>query len=197
MATDGDFGHIWASESLRRHWALMLALGIMLAALGMIGLVMATAFTIASVLVFGALLVVGGIAQVVEAFRARGWKSTALHVFIALVYIAAGAIALTDPVAASLSLTLFIAAMLIVAGVLRVVMALQMRPVRGWLWVLGGGMLSVLLAVAILVQWPLSGLLAIGLFVALELLIDGSSCMLFALAARSAAPIDGGRLKHA
>jgi uncharacterized membrane protein HdeD (DUF308 family) len=197
MATDGDLGHTWASEALRRHWAFMLALGILMVVLGMIGLVMAATFTIASVLVFGALLVVGGIAQVVEAFRATGWRSTALHVFIALVYIAAGAIALYDPVAASLSLTLFIAAMLIVAGVLRVVMALQMRPVRGWVWVLGGGILSVLLAVAILVQWPVSGLLAIGLFVAIELLIDGWSCILFALAARSPAPGDGGRLKHA
>lgn len=197
MAGDGDLSHSWASESLRQHWRWMLSLGILMVVLGMIGLFMAATFTIASVLVFGALLVVGGIAQLVEAFRATAWRSTALHMFIALVYIAAGAIALYDPVAASLSLTLFIAAMLIVAGVLRAVMALQMRPVRGWVWVLGGGILSVLLAVAILVQWPLSGLLAIGLFVALELLIDGWSCVLFAVAARSIAPVDGARLKHA
>ncbi len=125
------------------------------------------------------------------------WKSTALHVFIALVYIAAGALALYDPVAASLSLTLFIAAMLLVVGVLRVVMALQMRPVRGWGWVLAGGIMSLLLGLAIVVQWPISGLLAIGLFVALELIIDGWSCIWFALAARASTPSDSARLTTA
>ena len=37
------------------------------------------------------------------------------------------------------------------------------------------------------VQWPVSGLLAIGLFVAIELLVDGWACILIALAAKSAA----------
>jgi uncharacterized membrane protein HdeD (DUF308 family) len=82
-----------------------------------------------------------------------------------LVYIAAGALALYHPLAASLSLTLFIAAMLLVAGVLRATMAFQMRPVRGWRWVLAGGVMSVLLGVAIIAQWPVSALVAIGLFV--------------------------------
>ncbi len=194
QATD-DIGTTWASESLRRHWRWMLALGVLMVLLGMIGLVMAATFTIASVLVFGALLVVGGVAQSIEAFRAARWKSTALHVFIALVYIAAGVLALYDPVAASLSLTLFIAAMLLVVGALRAVMALQMRPVRGWGWVLAGGLMSLFLATAIIVQWPVSGLLASGLFVALELVIGGLCCILFALAARAAAPSDSARLR--
>jgi uncharacterized membrane protein HdeD (DUF308 family) len=197
MRATNDIGSTWASESLRRHWTWMLALGILMVLLGMFGLVMATAFTLASVLVFGALLVVGGVAQSIEAFRATHWKSTALHVFIALVYIAAGALALYDPVAASLSLTLFVAAMLLVVGVLRAVMALQMRPVRGWGWVLAGGIMSLLLGLAIVVQWPVSGLLAIGLFVALELIIDGWSCIWFALAARASTPSDSARLTTA
>jgi uncharacterized membrane protein HdeD (DUF308 family) len=197
MRVTNDIGNAWACESLRRHSGWMLALGILLVLLGMIGLVMATALTVASVLLFGALLVVGGIAQAIEAFRAAGWKSRALHVFIALIYIAAGALALYDPVAASLSLTLFVAAMLLVTGALRVVMAFQMRPVRGWGWVLAGGSMSLLLGIAILVQWPVSGLLAIGLFVALELMIAGWSCILFALAARAATPPDSARLNPA
>ena len=197
MQVTDDIGNTWACESLRRHWGWMLALGILMVLLGMIGLVMAAAFTLASVLVFGALLVVGGVAQTIEALRATGWKSITLHVFIALVYIAAGALALYDPVAASLSLTLFIAAMLLIAGVLRAVMAFQMRPVRGWGWVLAGGIMSLLLGIAIIVQWPVSGLLAIGLFVALKLVIAGWVCILFALAARSAARSGSARLRPA
>ena len=186
-----------ASKSLRLHWRRMLALGILMVLLGMIGLGMAATFTIASVLVFGVLLVVGGIAQSIQAFRATGRKSTALQGSIALVYVAVGAVALYDPVAASLSFTLFIAAMLLVVGALRAVMALDLRPVHGWGWVLAGGIMSLLLGIAIIVQWPLSGLLAIGLFVALELLIGGWCSILFALAARSFAHSESARLRLA
>ena len=186
MATNTADG-AWVLGSLREHWVWMLALGILMVVLGAIGLYMTASFTVASVLLFGVLLVIGGIARLLEAFRARGWKSIGLHIVIALVYVAAGAIALYDPIAASLSLTLFIVAMLLVTGVLRAVIALQMRPVKGWVWVLGSGILSVLLGALIFFQWPVSGLLAIGLFVAIELLVDGWGCILIALAAKSAA----------
>jgi uncharacterized membrane protein HdeD (DUF308 family) len=178
----------WVLGSLREHWGFMLALGILMVVLGVIGLYMSASFTIASVLVFGVLLVIGGAARLIEAFRALGWKSIALHILIALVYLAAGGVALYDPVAASLSLTLFIVAMLVVTGVSRAVIALHMRPVKGWVWVLGTGVIAVLLGVLIFLQWPVSGLLAIGLFVAIELLVDGWGCILIALAAKSAGP---------
>lgn len=175
----------WQPGLLHRHWGWMLALGILMLILGVIGLYMSVALTIASVLLFGVLLLVGGGAQIAQAFRARGWKSVALHVAIALLYIAAGGIALFDPVAASLSLTLFIAAMLLATGALRVIIALQMRPIRGWVWVLVGGIASVLLGILIMADWPVTGLFAIGLFVAIELILDGWSCILIALAAKS------------
>ena len=178
-------GNAWTLGSLERHWGWMLALGILSLVLGVIGLYMSVALTIVSVLFFGALLVVAGIAQAIQAVRATGWRSVALHVGIAVLYIVGGGIALYDPVAASLSLTIFIAAMLLVAGVFRAVMAFQMRPTSGWGWVLLGAILSFLLGLLIFIQWPVSGLFAIGLFVAIELIIDGWSCILFALAAKS------------
>ena len=122
-----ETGNAWPLGSLHRHWGWMLALGVLMLVLGVIGLYASVALTIVSVLLFGALLVAGGIAQAIQAFRASGWKSVALHVGIALLYIVGGGIALYDPVAASLSLTIFIAAMLLVAGIFRAVMAFQMR----------------------------------------------------------------------
>lgn len=178
-------GNAWPLGSLQRHWGWMLALGVLMLVFGVIGLYASVALTIVSVLLFGALLVAGGIAQAIQAFRASGWKSVALHVGIALLYIVGGGIALYDPVAASLSLTIFIAAMLLVAGIFRAVMAFQMRPIGGWGWVLFGGIMSFLLGLLIFAQWPVSGFFAIGLFVAIELIVDGWSCILFALAAKS------------
>lgn len=171
--------------ALRKNWGWMLALGIVMLILGIVGLYMSVALTVASVMLFGVLLVIGGIAQVVQAFRDSGWKSVTLHIGIALLYIVAGVLALYDPIAASLGLTFFIAAMLLASGVMRAMMAFQMRPLAGWGWVLFGAIMSFLLGVLILIQWPASGLFAIGLFVAIELIVDGWSCIFVGLAAKS------------
>ena len=192
-----ETGNAWPLGSLRQHWGWMLALGILMLVLGVIGLFASVALTIVSVLLFGALLVAGGIAQAIEAFRATGWKSVALHIGIALLYIVGGGIALYDPVAASLSLTIVIGAMLLATGILRAIIAIQMRPIRGWGWVLFGGIMSVLLGVLIFAEWPVSGLFAIGLFVAIELIVEGWSCILFALAAKASGASGSGQERTA
>lgn len=60
MATNTS-DSMWALGSLRQHWGWMLAFGILMLVLGAIGLYMTATFTLASVLVFGALLVIGGV----------------------------------------------------------------------------------------------------------------------------------------
>ena len=104
---------------------------------------------------------------------------------IALVYIVGGIIAVTDPVIAGMTLALLIAWTLIVIGVLRLVMALQIRATDGWLWALLGCVLSVVLGIIIINEWPQSGLWVIGLFVAIEMLFAGWSQVMIALAAKN------------
>jgi uncharacterized membrane protein HdeD (DUF308 family) len=120
-----------------------------------------------------------------QAFRAEAWKGRVWHVLIALVYIVGGIIAVTEPVIAGMTLALLIAWTLIVIGVLRLFMALQMRGAAGWLWTLLGGVLSVVLGVMIINEWPQSGLWVIGLFVAIEILFAGWSQIMIALAAKN------------
>jgi len=120
-----------------------------------------------------------------QAFRAEAWTGRVWHVLIALVYIVGGIIAVTEPVIAGMTLALLIAWTLIVIGVLRLFMALQMRGAAGWLWTLLGGVLSVVLGVMIINEWPQSGLWVIGLFVAIEILFAGWSQIMIALAARN------------
>jgi uncharacterized membrane protein HdeD (DUF308 family) len=74
-----------------------------------------------------------------------------------------------------------------VVGLLRILMALQLRPVSGWGWTLISGVISILLGAMILTQWPTSGFWVIGLFVAIEMIVNGWSSVFIALAARKAA----------
>lgn len=170
---------------LKKNWAWMLSLGIVMVMLGVIGLGMTVLFNEIVVMYFGFLLLFGSGVQLMQAFRAEAWKGRVWHVLIALVYIVGGIIAITEPVIAGMTLALLIAWTLIVIGVLRLFMGLQMRGANGWLWTLLGGVLSVVLGVMIINEWPQSGLWVIGLFVAIEILFAGWSQIMIALAAKN------------
>ncbi|MFC1836383.1 HdeD family acid-resistance protein [Thermodesulfobacteriota bacterium] len=171
---------------VKRNWGWLLALGIMSLILGIIGLGMTFVLTLASMMFFGILLIVGGGAQIVEAFKCKGWKGILLHILIAVIYLFAGIVVINNPVGASMILTLMFAGALVAVGLLRIVMAIQLRGFSNWIWPLLGGILSILLGAMIVGEWPVSGLWVIGLFIALELIIHGWSYIFVALAARNA-----------
>jgi uncharacterized membrane protein HdeD (DUF308 family) len=170
---------------LSRHWKWLLVVGILCLVLGFIGLGMTFLLTLASVLYFGVLMLVAGGAQLVQAFRASGWRSVLAAVLIALLYILAGLMVITRPLLASILLTGTLAGMLLLIGVLRCIMAFQHRAMQGWGWALLGGIVTILLGLMILSRWPASALWVIGMFLAIELIVQGWSLTLIAIAART------------
>ncbi|EXJ14259.1 HdeD family acid-resistance protein [Imhoffiella purpurea] len=170
--------------NLTRHWGWLVALGVLSTLLGVMGLWMSIWLTVASVLVFGLLLAVGGGLQLFDATKCKGWKSTFAHGGIALIYLIAGVLMIFDPLSAAIALTLVLGVALLTAGSLRLVIAFQHRKEKGWTWAAFGGALSLLLGVLVLVQWPVSGVWVIGLVVAIELLINGWTAIFLGLAAR-------------
>ncbi len=172
--------------TLQQNWSWLLAVGILFIVLGVIGLGMLFQLTMISVMFFGVLLLIGGGAQFVDAFKCKGWKGVLWHVLMAILYIIAGITVIRDPVLASALLTLLLGGAIAGAGIVRVIMALQHRGTKGWSWTLVSGIISILLGVMIFAKWPVSGLWVIGLFVAVELIINGWSCIFIALAAKNA-----------
>ena len=171
---------------MRANWGWLLAMGIGLTALGAVGLYMAGALTLASLWWIGVLTIAGGGLTLADAFRAEGWKAKLWEMLIALLYIAAGMVMLLNPAASAVWFTLFIAAFLFASGILRVITGFQIRDqVKGWGWTVFGGIASVVLAIMIWAQWPVSGLWVIGMFVAIELVMQGTSMISIALAAKA------------
>lgn len=171
---------------LGKNWIWLLLLGFLFLILGLIGLGRLFALSLAGALFFGVLIIIGGVAQFLEALKCKGWKGVAFHVLISVLYVIGGVFVIRDPLAASVLLTWVLATVLICVGVLRIIMAIQMRSSGSWIIPLLGGIISIVLGGIILAQWPLSGLFVIGLFVAVELIVNGWSYIFIALAARSA-----------
>jgi uncharacterized membrane protein HdeD (DUF308 family) len=169
---------------LQKNWGWLLGWGILSIILGVIGLGMTFALTVASVLFFGVLILVGGVIQFAEAFKCKGWKGFLWYLLIAVFYVIAGIAVIANPVAASMLFTLMLAGAILAIGIIRTVMAFQHRGTKGWGWLLFGGIVAVLLGAMIASRWPDSGLWVIGLFVAIELIMNGWTYVFLALAAK-------------
>lgn len=178
----GDYA-VSGIEELRRKWGWLLALGVALIALGCIAIAFSVAATVASVLVIGVLLAIGGVLEVVYAFWQRRWSGFFIDLFVGLLYVAAGALLIAHPLFGAAALTLMIALFLVIDGVFRIAVALMYRY-HNWGWLLLNGIIALVLGIMIWAQWPLSGLWVIGLFVGIELLFNGIWLATLALAAR-------------
>lgn len=171
---------------VRKNWGWLLFIGISMVIFGFIGLSMSLALTITSLVVFGCLMLFGGVLQLYDAFKAEGWKSKLWYILIALMYIATGIVMIKFPGASAVWITLFIGASLLTTGLLRIIMGIQMRDVvKGWGWTVFSGLMSILLGLMILAEWPISGLWVIGLFIAVELIMQGFSMIHIARVAKS------------
>lgn len=184
-------------------WGWLLALGILMTLLGLVGLGMTYWLTVVAVFWCGVLAIVGGVAQILDAFHHKSWKGIVWHVIIGLIYIAAGLAMVAMPVASALWLTLFLAVSLVVVGFARIVMAFQIRgqgPV--WIAVLLSGAISLALGAMVYgtvvppgadalatsegqLAWVRSWGWVIGLFVAIELIAEGVALISLAFAAKS------------
>jgi uncharacterized membrane protein HdeD (DUF308 family) len=169
---------------LIHNWGWLLAQGLLLVVLGTVGLGMTIWLTLASVFIFGVFLVIGGGVQIFQTFKCKGWESILWHGLIAVLYLLAGLSIMTDPLAASTLITLLLAGALIGIGVVRLIMAFQLRGLKNWGWPLVGGIAAIVLGFMILARWPVSGFWVIGLFVAIEMIFSGWSSIFIALAAR-------------
>jgi uncharacterized membrane protein HdeD (DUF308 family) len=169
---------------LIHNWGWLLAQGILLVVLGTIGLGLTIWLTLATVFIFGVFLVIGGGVQLFQTFKCKGWGSILWHVLIAVLYVLAGLMIMADPVAASTLFTLLLAGALVGIGIVRLIMAFQLRGIKNWGWPLIGGIAAIVLGLMILARWPVSGFWVIGLIVALEMIFSGWSYIFISLGAR-------------
>jgi uncharacterized membrane protein HdeD (DUF308 family) len=173
------------SEEARKNWGWFLALGILLILLGIGVASSAYVSTIFSVFLLGFFLLSAGIVQIIQAFLARKWSGFFLSLLLGCLYLITGFLLATKPQAAAISLTLWIAALLLIAGVFRMVTSLLLR-FEQWGWVFFNGLITFLLGLMIYSNWPLAGLWIIGLFLGIDLILSGWSWIWLALTARPA-----------
>jgi uncharacterized membrane protein HdeD (DUF308 family) len=159
-------------EHLRDEWWWFLVLGIVLVLSGIVALVYPFVASVAAVMVLGVSLLLSGVATIVTSFWAGKWSALLLQLLIGVFYAVIGFIIMDTPVASTVSLTLVVAAMFIVVGIMRSVAALAIRFPQ-WGWSLLSGVLTTVVGVVIYKNLPETALWAIGTLVGIQLIFDG------------------------
>ncbi|MCF3933734.1 HdeD family acid-resistance protein [Acuticoccus sp. M5D2P5] len=173
-------------SAVAAHRTWFVTLGLVLIVLGVVALIFPFVTTIATKIFIGWLFLVGGIVQVVHAFSTQKWSAFFLDLLVGVLYVLAGVWLAFFPLAGLITLTLFICATFIVQGVLEGAMAIRLRPVDGWGWLLASGIVSVAAGILIAAHLPSSAAWAIGLLVGINMITSGWAYFFLGLTADKA-----------
>lgn len=152
-------------------WSI--ALGILLILCGLFAIAIPFIAGIAASVVFGWLILFGGVMHLVYAWSERGAGAVIWQILIGLAYLAAAFWLLTRPVAGLAALTVVLAFYIAVEGVLELIVFASVRRFRGSYWFLIDGIISLVVAGLIFWQWPFSSVWAIGTLLGISLLFSG------------------------
>src|SRR6476659_8769671 len=179
------------TQSIREHWGLFLAEGIILVVLGLLAIIVPPIATIAVTIFLGWLFLISGIVGLVTTFWARHAPGFWWSLLSAVLAIAAGIVVLVDPLRGAFTLTLLLIVFFTIEGVLTIMYALEhKKDLSGrWGWMLTSGIIDLILAAIILAGLPGTAAWALGLLVGINMLFGGTALIAMAMHARSDASV--------
>jgi uncharacterized membrane protein HdeD (DUF308 family) len=173
---------------MRSHWLWFLLLGVLLVVAGTAAIIVPAATvgtTFAVAMFFGILLMVAGVATIVSSFWIGEWSGFLLHLLVGILYVACGFVVTENPLVSVVMMTIFIAVSFIVLGTFRIIAALKLRYPQ-WGWALLNGTITMLAGIIVFRNLKNGDAFwVIGLLVGLEMLFNGWTWIMLALALRN------------
>jgi len=167
-------------QAMIHNWGWFLAFGVGLLLLGFVAVVRSVMATVVTMLFFGWLLVLAAGIEAAQAFMVGAWAGFFLHLLAAVLFGVVGVLLLSRPMISAEVVTLFMAAFFLIGGLFQLIGSLVLSlPDRGWHAL--DGLITLVLGVLVLAQWPASGLWVIGLFVGIDLIFYGGVWIVLAL----------------
>jgi uncharacterized membrane protein HdeD (DUF308 family) len=162
---------------LRSKWGWIVALGVVYLIAGFVALGSILMATVASVFLVGIMMIVAGVAEIINAFQLKSWGKFLIWALLGVLYIVAGFVTFENPLFAAAVLTLILGGALVASGLVRIFLAFSMKRERPWVWLLISSIVTMLLGLLILAHWPFSSVYVLGLFLGLDLVMAGAACI--------------------
>jgi len=173
--------------AISEHKGWFYFLGILLIVLGVAAIAFPFVTTIAVKIFIGWLFLIGGVLQIVHAFSTRAWSEFLLDLLIGVLYLVVGGWLAFFPLTGIITLTLLLALLFIIEGIVELGIAFRIRPHRGWVWMLLSGIVAIAVGVLLIANLPSSAAWAIGLLVGINLIFSGFAYLFLPMAASAKA----------
>ena len=175
------------ADMVRQASSLSILWGVLLIICGMLAIASPFVAAVAVNVVIAWLIVLAGVFHLIVGFHAFRAGTVIWKLLVGLAYICFGVYLILHPQIGVASLTLVLASLFLIEGVLNIVLFFQMRSVGGSGWMLVDGIITLLLGVLIYMQWPASSAWAIGTLVGVSMIISGVSRVMLSLSVRKVA----------
>ena len=168
-------------------WICVL-LGIVMIGAGILVLGDIMLVTLISTIFIGWVSIFTGAFEIVHAFWTKGWGGFLWQVLLGVLYIAFGAVLVSQPVASALILTYVLGMVLLISGIVRILLGISHWREAGWIMLLSG-IFGVLAGLVILTGFPMTGMWVLGFLLGVDLISHGIGWLAYAWppVARSAA----------
>ncbi|MEA5623738.1 HdeD family acid-resistance protein [Nostoc sp. UHCC 0251] len=159
--------------------------GVLLSILGVIAIAAPSLSTIFAETWVAVILIFAGFTKLVYATQTRHQGGFIWKLLLSGLYIATGIMLFVYPYTGILTLTLLLGSFLLAEGTFELILAFKLRPQNNWTWILGDGIITLVLGAMIWFQWPFNAPWLLGTLVGVSIVFTGISRVMLALNARS------------
>jgi uncharacterized membrane protein HdeD (DUF308 family) len=176
---------VFDKETLKKFSTQTIVAGVLMLIVGAVGIFAPTIMSLVVVTFLGWLFLVSAAVQGYIVYKTykrsfSAWLKPILSLIVGILFFA-------YPVEGVAAIGLLLAAYLLVDAYSSFGFAMDYRPNSGWWILIVNALLSIVLAVLIMLGWPLSSLFWVGLYAAVSLFFDGVALVVLGMGARKLA----------
>jgi uncharacterized membrane protein HdeD (DUF308 family) len=170
-----------SNASQKSNRSLLLIGGILSILVGFLAISTPVFFTELLTIFLGAFCLVGGVIGLFQALFGKETPHRILSALSAVIRIAAGAALFFFTGPGMLALTLVIAVVFLIEGVVCIITSLGMRSNPAWIWLFLNGIAALVLGGMLYAQWPGDSAWVIGILYGIQSLFTGSAMLMLGI----------------
>ncbi len=167
-------------EAVKRYSRWYLIQGVLLIVAGLLAIIYPVISSAAVIVLLGWLLIISGLLQGLSLIGARHVPHFWMQLISVVLAVLVGFLFLRDPAQGLVTITLLLIVFFMMEGISKVVFALTIRPFPNWGWVLGSGMVGILLSLILWASLPVTAVWLIGVLLGINLISVGAAIALLA-----------------
>lgn len=179
-------------KELQKNWPIIASEGALFLILGTLAIMLPVIFSFGIVITIGSLLFVGGLVQLYRAIKLRKGKHSHFlpSLFLSIIELLFGTAILFHPAKGLMFLTVLLIGYFILSGIIKIIFALNLKPLKAWGWVFLSGLISLVFSFLLIHFLPIAATFTLGILFGVNMIFFGFSLIFIGIVARSIEEIE-------